>query len=99
MSVVRFRPGHHETTSHRLWEKLSAEEKQVFQAAAKSSVVAQRKKVDEDEVKGIAQLEKEGMQIVKNVDRASFIEAFKPAMAAYAKQFGAENIKRIQDVK
>lgn len=85
--------------SPRLWDKISAEDKVVFQAAAKTSVAAQRKKVDEDEVKGFAQLEKEGMQIVKNVDRAAFIEAFKPAMAAYAKQFGAENIKRIQDVK
>jgi len=36
---------------------------------------------------------------VKNVDKKAFQDALKPAYAAYAKEFGEANIKKIQDVK
>jgi TRAP-type C4-dicarboxylate transport system substrate-binding protein len=86
-------------TSPRLMNKLSDADKKTFYEAAKKAAVAQRKKVNDDENNGIAQLEKEGMSVVKNVDGQSFREALKPAYAGYAKEFGAENIRRIQDIK
>ena len=82
-----------------VWTKLSDADKKVFADAAKVSVTAQRKKVDDDDANGVALLEKEGMQVVRNVDKSAFQEALKPAYVAYAKEFGAENIKKIQDVK
>jgi len=86
-------------TSPRLMNKLSEADKKVFYEAAKKGAVAQRKKVNEDEANGIAQLEKEGMSVVRKVDGQAFREALKPVYASYAKEFGADNIKKIQDVK
>jgi hypothetical protein len=86
-------------TSPKVWDKLSDTDKKVFMIAAKKSVDATRKKVDEDEANGVAQLRKEGMQVVTKVDGNSFREAMKGPYANYAKEFGADNIAAIQAVK
>ncbi|MBQ0931823.1 TRAP transporter substrate-binding protein [Ideonella sp. 4Y16] len=86
-------------TSPRVWNKLSDADKKVFSDAAKASVAATRKKVNDDEANGIAQLEKEGMQVVRQVNSASFRDATKPAYVNYAKEFGAERIAAIQAIK
>lgn len=86
-------------TSPRLMGKLSDADKKVFYEAAKKATVAQRKKVNDDEANGIAQLEKEGMSVVRKVDGQAFRDALKPAYASYAKEFGADNIRKIQEVK
>ena len=86
-------------TSPRLMNKLSDADKKVFYDAAKHATVAQRKKVNDDENSGIAQLEKEGMSVVRRVDGAAFRGALRDTYANYAKEFGAENIKKIQDVR
>jgi tripartite ATP-independent transporter DctP family solute receptor len=86
-------------TSPRLMNKLSDADKKVFYEAAKHASVAQRKKVNEDEANGIAQLEKDGMSVVTKVDGQAFRDALKPAYANYAKEFGADNIRKIQEVK
>ena len=39
------------------------------------------------------------MQVVRQVNAASFRDATKPAYANYAKEFGAERIAAIQAVK
>ncbi|RYF45826.1 MAG: DctP family TRAP transporter solute-binding subunit [Comamonadaceae bacterium] len=85
--------------SPKTWNKLSDADKKVFTAAAKSGGAAQRKKVNEDEDKGIATLESQGMKVIKNVDGVAFREALKPAYVSYAKEFGAANIQKIVDVK
>jgi tripartite ATP-independent transporter DctP family solute receptor len=85
--------------SPKVWTKLSDADKKVFTDAAKKAGVAQRKKVNDDENNGIAQLEKDGMKVTKAVDGQAFRDALKPAYLAYAKEFGADNIKRIQDIK
>ena len=85
--------------SPKVWGKLSDADKKVFTDAAKNGSTAQRKKVNDDENNGIAQLEKDGMKVTKVVDGAAFREALKPAYAGYEKEFGAANIKKIQDVK
>ena len=86
-------------TSPRLMAKVSDADKKVFFEAAKKAAVAQRQKVNEDEASGIAQLEKEGMSVVAKVDGQAFREALKPAYASYAKEFGADNIRKIQDFR
>ncbi len=86
-------------TSPRVMNKLSDADKKVFYEAAKHASAAQRKKVNDDEASGIAQLEKEGMSVVKRVDGPAFRNALREAYASYSKEFGADNIRRIQDVK
>ena len=81
------------------WGKLNDADKKVFLEAAKKATVAQRKKVNDDESTGIAQLEKDGMKVTRVVDGQGFRDALKPAYVSYAREFGAENIKRIQDIK
>jgi TRAP-type C4-dicarboxylate transport system substrate-binding protein len=71
----------------------------VFYAAAKSATVAQRKKVNEDENNGIAQLEKDGMTVVRKVDGQAFRNALRDVYVGYSKEFGADNIRKIQNVK
>ena len=85
--------------SPKTWNKLSDADKKVFVAAAQTAAVAQRKKVNDDENSGIALLESQGMKVTRTVDGAAFREALKPAYVGYAKEFGADNIKKITDVK
>jgi tripartite ATP-independent transporter DctP family solute receptor len=82
-----------------VWGKLSAADKAVFTEAAKKGAAAQRKKVNDDENNGIAQLKSEGMQVVEKVNGESFRKAVAPAYAGFAKEFGADKIAAIQAVK
>lgn len=82
-----------------LWNKLSDADKKAFTEAGKAGGAAQRKKVNDDEKNGIDELRKAGMNVVTNVDGAAFRAAMTPVWAEFAKQFGADAIKRIQDVK
>jgi tripartite ATP-independent transporter DctP family solute receptor len=82
-----------------VWGKLSEVDKKVFVVAAQKGGAAQRKKVNDDEANGIAQLKKDGMQVVEQVNGDSFRKAVAPAYANYAKEFGAEKIAAIQAVK
>ncbi len=85
--------------SQNVWTKLSDADKKVFTAAAQSGATAQRKKVNDDEANGIAQLKKDGMEVVEKVDGESFRKAVAPAYANFAKEFGADRIAAIQAVK
>lgn len=85
--------------SPNVWNKLSEADKKVFVEAAQKGGAAQRKKVNDDEANGIAQLKKDGMQVVEKVDGDSFRKAVAPAFANFAKEFGADKIAAIQAVK
>ena len=85
--------------SPKVWNKLSDADKKVFVAAAQKASIAQRKKVNDDENNGIAQLEKDGMKVTRTVDGAAFRAALKPAYVGYEKEFGADNLKKIADVR
>ncbi|HVE89062.1 MAG TPA: TRAP transporter substrate-binding protein [Burkholderiaceae bacterium] len=82
-----------------LWNKLSDADKKAFTEAGKAASAAQRKKVNDDERDGIAQLRAGGMEVVTTVDNQAFRTAMTPVWADFAKQFGAENIRQIQDFK
>ncbi len=82
-----------------VWSKLSEADKKVFVEAARVGAAAQRKKVNDDERDGIAVLERDGMQVVREVDGESFRTAVAPALATFAKEFGADKIAAIQAVK
>ncbi|MCA3219170.1 MAG: TRAP transporter substrate-binding protein [Burkholderiales bacterium] len=85
--------------SPKLWNSLNDADKANFREAARAGAAAQRKKVNDDEAAGIAQLRAEGVDVVTNVDGAAFRNAMTPVWAEFAKKFGAAEIKRIQDFK
>jgi TRAP-type transport system periplasmic protein len=85
--------------SPKVWGQLSEADKKAFVDAAQKGAAAQRKKVNDDESTGIAQLKKDGMQVVEKVDGESFRKAVAPAYANFAKEFGADKIAAIQAVK
>lgn len=82
-----------------VWGKLNEADKKAFTAAAQMSVLATRKKVNDDETNGLTLLKKDGMQIDEKVDGESFRKAVAPAYAEFAKEFGADKIAAIQAVK
>ena len=85
--------------SPKLWNSLSEADKANFREAARAGSAAQRKKVNDDESAGIAQLRSEGMEVVSTVDGQAFRTAMTPVWAEFAKKYGAENIRRIQELK
>lgn len=85
--------------SPKVWDKLSDADRKAFVDAAAKGGAAQRKKVNDDEASGIAQLKKEGMQVVEQVNGDSFRKAVAPAYANFAKEFGADRIAAIQAVR
>jgi tripartite ATP-independent transporter DctP family solute receptor len=82
-----------------VYNKLSDADKKVFLEAAKAGAAAMRKRVNDDEARGIALLRKEGVEVIEKVDGDAFRKAIAPAYAGYAKEFGADNIRAIQAVK
>ena len=85
--------------SPKVWSGLSEADKKVFTQASVLAAAAQRKRVNDDEASGIAQLKKDGMQVVEQVNGDSFRKAVAPAYAEFAKEFGADKIAAVQAVK
>lgn len=82
-----------------LWDELSDTDKAAFTTAAKAAAAASRTYAAEAEAKGVAQLEKAGMQVVRTVDRAAFAKAVEPAMPALEATFGAETVRQIRSAQ
>lgn len=85
--------------SPKVWSGLSDADKKVFTQASVTAAAAQRKRVNDDEASGIAQLKKDGMQVIEKPDGESLRKAVAPAFADFAKEFGADKIAAIQAVK
>jgi TRAP-type transport system periplasmic protein len=85
--------------SQRMWGKVAEVDRAIFIDASRKAAAAQRKKVNDDESNGVAQLEQAGMAVVRRVDGQAFRDAMKPVYASFEKELGADNIKRIQDVR
>ncbi len=80
------------------FDKLSAEDKKHFMAAAAEGIKANRARVDDDDAKGVASLRSKGMQVIE-VDKSKFQAALTPVFAEFAKQFGQANLDKIRNVK
>jgi tripartite ATP-independent transporter DctP family solute receptor len=78
---------------------LPAADKKALQDAAKFGAQAMRKRVNEVESSGVAELKAMGVNVITNVDKSKFQTALAPAYVEYAKRFGEANIQRIRDVK
>lgn len=80
------------------FDKLSADDKKHFMAAAAEGIKANRARVDDDDAKGVADLRAKGMQVIE-VDKSKFQSALTPVFAEFGKQFGQANIDRIRNAK
>jgi TRAP-type C4-dicarboxylate transport system substrate-binding protein len=85
--------------SPQMFNGLPADVKKALQDAARVGAQAMRRKVNEVEATGVAELKAQGVNVVEKVDKSKFQAALSTAYADYAKRFGAENIQRIRDVK
>lgn len=85
--------------SKKLWDGLSAADKDVFLKGAKAGGVAMRAYVDNVEDKGTAELKAAGMQVVSGLDHAAFQRALAPAYKQYESRFGAALIERIRNTR
>ena len=81
------------------WDKLSAADKEVFTAAAKEAVKANRARIDEDERKVVAELRGQGVTVVEVVDKSKFQAALAPTFVEFGKRFGQDNIDKIRNAK
>jgi TRAP-type transport system periplasmic protein len=86
-------------TSTSLFNGLNKDDQKALQEAAVAGAAAMRKRVNEIETSGVAELKGQGVQVVESVDKAAFQQALTPAYAEYSKRFGAENIERIRASK
>lgn len=81
--------------SKRVWDTLSPIDQQLIRKASAFAVVRERELWDEMEQKAVAELENAGVQIVRDVDKAAFIEATRPVREKYGAKY-AELLKRIE---
>lgn len=79
-----------------LMEDLSPADRQVFTKAARIGALRSREFVTKAEMTGVARLREQGMVVITDPDRASFIAAAAPAEAAAAQRFGADRIARLR---
>lgn len=78
------------------WDGLNEQEQGWIVESAKAAAAAARATVSGNEQSGIALLQENGMQVVTDIDKAAFAAAVQPAYDEFAKEYGAELIKRIR---
>ena len=81
------------------WDEFSAVEKAVLYEAARIGAKASREYNARMESGGVDILRRQGLEVVDQIDRARFRAAVLPAFPEYGKKYGADVIKRIQDMK
>lgn len=79
--------------------QLSAADQAAFRTAAGIGAQAMRARVAADEQSGVRNLQQKGMAVVDKVDQAAFVAALEGTYAQFHKQFGADAIARIRQVK
>ncbi len=85
--------------SPKMFNAATKEDQEIFTNAARTGSTAMRKRVNDDEKRGIALLREQGMEVLEKVDGASFRNAVAPAYAGFAKEFGEDNIRAIQAIR
>jgi tripartite ATP-independent transporter DctP family solute receptor len=71
-----------------LFDKLSPADQENMRRAAEVGRAANRRYVDEAEKSGLAELQKNGMQVVSGIDTADFQKRLEPVFRQYGARFG-----------
>jgi TRAP-type C4-dicarboxylate transport system substrate-binding protein len=80
------------------FDGLTAADQESMRKAAEAGRAANRRYVDEAEKAGLQELQKNGMQVVSDVNTAEFQKRLEPVFKQYGARFG-DLITRIKDVK
>ncbi|MEI2417955.1 TRAP transporter substrate-binding protein [Orrella sp. JC864] len=83
--------------SKEAYDKLSDEDKKAFEQAARAGIAANRARVDKDEQEAVAALQKNGMQVVTEVDKTAYQDALAGVYKDFAKQFGQDKLDQIRN--
>lgn len=78
------------------YEDIEEADRAAFVEAARLAGQASRRFAGEAQTKGVAELERHGMQITTAVDRNSFVSAMAPALPEFDAKYGADLIKTIR---
>jgi len=81
------------------WQSLSREDQDLLLKAALETARYERKLGRDNEEKQVAELAERGMQVIRNVDKALWLKAMKPALEEFIPQFGKDRVDAIQSVK
>jgi TRAP-type C4-dicarboxylate transport system substrate-binding protein len=84
--------------SKKNWEKLSKEDQALMKKLAREAQLEQRKLWDKKVADSRAQMKKDGVKVIDDVNKAEFFKLTQPVRDKYGKDYAAL-IKRIQDVK
>lgn len=80
------------------FDRLTPADQESIRKAAEAGRAANRRYVDEAEKAGLQELQKNGMQVVSDVNTAEFQKRLEPVFKQYGARFG-DLITRIKDVK
>lgn len=81
------------------WNRIPKADQEIIQKAAVEVAAFQRKLNRDAEASKIKEMESKGMMVVRDVDKAAWQAAMKPAMADFEKQFGKDRIDAIVNTK
>ncbi|MGE0798013.1 MAG: TRAP transporter substrate-binding protein [Lautropia sp.] len=76
------------TMSAIFFDKLSPADQEIMRKAALAGRAANRKYVEEADASGVAEMKKNGMQVVETVDAAAFQKKLEPVYKQYSDRFG-----------
>jgi tripartite ATP-independent transporter DctP family solute receptor len=81
------------------WNRIPKADQEIIQKAAMEVAAFQRKVNRDAEEAKIKEMESKGMVVVRDVDKAAWQAAMKPAMAEFEKQFGKDKIAAIVNTR
>lgn len=85
--------------SMKRWTQIPKEDQAIILKAAQEGAVYQRNLGRANEEQMLAELQKQGMTITRDVDKAAWVAAMKPAFDSFSAQFGKEKIDAILNTK
>jgi tripartite ATP-independent transporter DctP family solute receptor len=80
-----------------VYDRLTSADRAAFVEAARHGAAANRRKVEEMDAAGMTALRAAGIEIVEDIDRATFEAVLAPAYAEWGNRFGVAEITRIHD--
>jgi tripartite ATP-independent transporter DctP family solute receptor len=85
--------------SAKRWSEIPPQDQQIILQAAKEGAIYERKINRDNEEQMITELASKGMIITRDIDKAAWVAAMKPAFDAFSAQFGKERIDAILNTK
>ena len=85
--------------SMKRWTQIPKEDQAIILKAAQEGAVYQRSLGRANEEQMLAELQKQGMTVTRDVDKTAWVAAMKPAFDSFSAQFGKEKIDAILNTK